>query len=267
MIRQLLKSLFITIILTTVFTTGFCQFAYKIHKDLLIKGKVDSCITNYTTVYYKDSVEIKQLVSKTIEYFDKHGKIVKFNTYVFSNNSDTVDVMKHPLITAYSYDKKGNIAEVVNYNSAGVDSKDVFIYTGNKSLVSINNYSLPDNKLQRVTKMKLNAIGDIEEYDYYVDTVYSAKPFTKINFEYNAKGYLIKYSSSYSYTSKTRQTYCTYDPDDNLVQFRAEQSGSEPTIQDYNYPKFDKLHNWLLRNTYDKGKLRQSMERSITYYK
>jgi hypothetical protein len=267
MIRQLLKPVFITIILTTVFTTGFCQFAYKIHKDLLIKGKVDSCITNYTTVYYKDSVEIKQLVSRTIEYFDKHGKTIKLYDYVFSNNSDTVDVMKHPLITTYSYDKKGNIAEVVNYNSAGVDSKDVFIYTGNKSLISINNYSLPDNKVKGVTKMKLNAMDDIEEYDYYVDSVYSAKPFTKINFEYNTKGYLIKDSSSYSYTSKTRQTYCTYDPDDNLVQFRSEQTGSEPTTQDYNYPKFDKLHNWLIRNTYDKGKLRQSMERRIAYYK
>jgi hypothetical protein len=266
MIRQILKSLLTPVLFLISSATCVGQFDYKIRKDIGLKGRVDSCVTNAITITYKDGKAKKQLVAKVIEYYDENGKVAKKLTYIFSDNPDTTAIKKS-FITVYNYDKKGNFEEMVNYNSKGPYSKDVFTYTHGETGGDLKHYNLPDNKLLGLTKIKLNAMGDVEETGYHhKDSIYSAKPQKKINYEYNLKGYLIKDSASYSHTSRTGRNYYTYDKGDNLIQIRTPTT-LEPIIQIYTYPKFDKLHNWLERDTFDDGKLVDVFERQITYRK
>jgi hypothetical protein len=266
---QLLKSLFITVILTTVFTNCFCQYdpwtSNKTHKDLRLKGRVDSCVTNIITISYKGGIAKKQPSAKIVEYYNKHGETIKMYHYIFWPNRDTADVIKNPFITVYNYDKKGNFEEMAKYNSKGLYAKDVFTYTNGKTAGYLKHYNLPDNKLGS-TRIKFNTVGDIEESVEYRDTAYNAKPYSKINYEYNQNGYLVKDSISYSHTSRTHRNFYTYDQNNNLIKI-LRTADPQPSIEVYTYPKFDKLHNWLEVDMFSEGKLIYVCERQITYYK
>ncbi|TSJ38687.1 hypothetical protein FO440_19470 [Mucilaginibacter corticis] len=269
MINQILKSLFITAILTTVFTNCFCQvdpwITNKTYKDSRLKGRVDSCVTNIVFISYKDSTAKKQLSAKIVEYYNKHNEIIKKVDYMFNADPDTAEVMKRPLITAYNYNKKGGF-EKMFYRKSKPISKDIFTYADDKTAGILKQYNLPDNKLSGITKIKLNARGDIEESVEYRDTAYNAKPFRKINYEYNQNGFLTKYTASYTHTTRTQQIFYTYDQDNNMIQVR--RSGDpEPSIEVYTYPKFDKSHNWLEEDMYVDGKLIYVFERRIVYHK
>lgn len=268
MIRQLLKSLFITIILTTVFTNCFCQYDpwidNKIYKDLRLKGRVDSCVTNIIVMSYEDGTTKKQLNAKIVEYYNKHGEVIKMYHYILGHNPDTADAWKNPSITVYKYDKTGGFEKTVDYKSKTL-SKDVFTYTNGKIEAYIKHYNLPDNKLG-LTRIKFNTVGDIEESVKYRDTAYNAKPYIKINYEYNQNGFLVKDSTSYTNTTRTQRNFRTYDQNNNLIQIRMS-SYPEPRIEVYTHPKFDKLHNWLEEDTFLEGKLAYVFERQITYYK
>jgi hypothetical protein len=270
MIRQVLRFLLSAVILTTVFTNCFCQYdpwtVNKTHKDLRLKGRVDSCVTNIIVMSYKDGATKKQLNAKIVEYYNKHGEVIKMYHYILGHNPDTADAWKNPSITVYKYDKTGGFEKTVDYKSKTF-SKDVFTYTNDKTVGYLKHYVLPDNKLAGMTKLKLNTRGDIEESVYYSrDTSYNAKPYWKINYEYNQNGYLLKDSTSNSSSTRIHRNFYTYDQNNNLIKI-LRTADPQPSIEVYTYPKFDKLHNWLEADMFSEGKLIYVIERQVTYYK
>lgn len=260
---RLLKLLLLTTILTIITTDCFCQFDDKIRKDSSLKGNIDSCVTIGTEISYKNGVEKRQLNLKLTDFYNTHGQIVKTIRNMVWNYPDTT--ITATFIITCRYNKDGSF-EMMSYNAKGVYKKDIFKYTDGKSTGRLMHYDLQDNTLTTFIKVKLNSMDDIVEKEYYRDSIYSGEPYKKINYYYNSKGYLTKDSSSFSNTSRTDRHNFIYDKDDNLTQI-LHSTYPKPSIQSYAYPKFDKLHNWLERDTFSNGKLDYVFERRISYRK
>lgn len=259
---QLFKLLLFTTILSTVFTNCFCQFDDKIRKDCALKGNVDSCITIGTEISYKNGVAKRQIYLRLTEYYNTHGQIIK--TIRKMVNHAGTNTMSTFTITC-RYNKDGSF-EMKSYNARGLYKKDIFKYTDGKNKGNLMHYDMQDNTQTAFIKVKLNGMGDIVEQDYYKDSVYSGESYKKNNYYYNSKRYLTKDSSSFSNTSRTDSHYFTYDKHGNLIQI-LQSRYPRPFIQLYLYPKFDKLHNWLERDSFTDGKLDYIFERRIVYRK
>ncbi|TSJ38688.1 hypothetical protein FO440_19475 [Mucilaginibacter corticis] len=160
-----------------------------------------------------------------------------------------------------SYDENGN-----------AEFKNAYSYSANKKLVTLKGYFLDGKRSYTNSESyKIDASGRIlEKYHYNEGFAPDVKyQYEKTVYKYNAKGLRVEEVEYDLNGSKTSQRFNKYNQNNDLAEtnyiWLKDQRGNEHIT--FTYTKYDKHHNWLIKNLFLNGHFHSVTERQITYYK
>jgi hypothetical protein len=232
-------------------TTTICLAQFKDNnepKETRPKGKPDSVVTTYFNVKIGG---VKELNVREIYLYNVEGCLIEDRV------TDLDSTQSGVFRTVYSYDDRGNYKQTVSFNPKGnLRGQALYSFDPLKRLVEIRR-----NNIIRV-KLLLDTSGNILEAINYHDT---DTPFTIFRYKYNRKGLCIESFQSWSKSSDIQKIMYTYNADDDLINEVVYNNSALLSSYTYSYAKYDKNHNWVIRNTYQNGQLTNIEERNIAY--
>ena len=264
---QLLKP-FLIIILLLVSSVSYAQFINGLNHRLNLHGKVQSCVTTqYNHLRYDTSARYKVSFDSLI--FNSKGQEIKGFTTSAVRGADTNK--KYCFIP--KYDKAGNLTEVLSYDENGnAEFKNAYSYSANKKLVTLKGYFLDGkHSYTNSESYKINGSGRIlEKYHPNESFVPDVKcQYGKTVYKYNAKGLRVKEIEYDLNGLEISKRFLKYNQNNEMSEsnfiWLKDQRGNEYIT--FTYIKYDKHHNWLVKNMFLNGKFHSVTERQITYYK
>jgi len=233
-----------------------------------LHGKIKSCTTIGYNVIKGDTAG-KQINLFDSVVFNKKGQIIK----IFKSNTVRGADINKRISNTYKYDNKGNLIEQVFHGTDGkAQVKCVYSYLTSKNKVTLKIFFLPEKDSSRVTDTyKINASGRIlEKYHYNESFVPGVKyQYGKTVYKYNAKGLRVEEIGYDLNGLEKSKRFLKYNQNNEMsestyVWLKDQRANESMTFTD---TKYDKHHNWLVRNRFIHGKLHSVTERTITYYK
>jgi len=265
---QLLKYC-IVVVLLFLNLVSYAQFNNDNKQWYNLHGKVRCCVeTGYNLI--KGDTTGKHIINSfdSVVFNNKRQAVETYR----SNTVRGADINKR-IFTAYKYDNKGNLIEQLYHDFDGKpEAKLIYSYAYVKKLVTLRIYFLLEKDSSRVSdSYKINASGRILEiYHYNESFVPDVKyQYGKTVYKYDVKGLRIE-EIEYDLNGLERsQRFWKYNRYNDLskttyIWLKDQRANEEMSFV---YTKYDKYHNWLVRNRFIHGRLHSISERQITYYK
>ncbi|MFD2145091.1 hypothetical protein [Mucilaginibacter antarcticus] len=236
-----------------------------------VHGKIDSVIINGFAVTNTGKDQSKQNKYKLGLAYNEDGQLGHQDMYTTSVKQQPTapDRIQLRIINNYDIDRRligMTIYHGDTYGSKSSFVKEVYSYK-NDTLIEAKRYGMPGDVLLSVTQIRQDKAGNVIERSTS-DT--SQKLISRFTTTYNAHGERIEATEHHiNITPKDRRWTHTYDKKGNLIKdvYYAGAGAEVTSTVDYKYTKFDKQHNWLVKNIYSEGKLAGVVEREITYRK
>ncbi len=267
MLYKLSKTLLV-MALSLTYITGYGQFTNDTKLWYDLRGKPKSCLTiSYNRISKSPGSLKMNSYNKVI--FNKEGQIIERYYAGTVNYGNIDDEYKH----TYKYDNKGNITEMVNYDANGrPESKFEFTYSADKKLYLLKRYDLTEIDMPRILYgFKVDASGRIlDQYQYNESLVPDAKyQFGRTEYGYNNHGVRVEETRFDLDGAAKSKRFMKYDQYNDMLESIDSVSNipTRNTTLVFDYPKYDKQHNWLIKNRAVNGKPHSVEKRYITYYK
>lgn len=262
------QSLLIFVILSTVTTVANAQFTNEVKLWNNLQGKVKTCTTIGYNIRKGDTASKRIYIFDSV-VFDNKGQVIK--TFK-SNTVRGADINKR-IFTSYEYDSKGNLIGQLYHDFDGkAEAKLVYNYSRAKKLIMLKIYFLKEKDSSRVSdSYKVDAAGRVlEKYHYNESFVPDVKcQYVKTVYKYNAKGARIEELEYDLNGLEISKRFSKYDQNNQMLEtafiWIKDERANE--AMSFTYTRYDKHHNWLVRNRIIHGKLHSVNERRITYYK
>jgi hypothetical protein len=268
MIRQLLKLFFTGAFLLT-HLTSYSQFTNDNHVGVKIRGKVRSySVQGYNKANDSDSL-FTQLWMKRQNDYNKKGQLIRSSHAYDLRGSDIND----KFIDTFIYDKKGNIKDILHYDSHGKPTaKETFVYSRSGRFIIIKQHLYNGDTSRSSEQLKLDAANRIiARYNYGSRTDTSVMAYNGVTYyKYNKQGLQVL-NDTYNNDGHRRYfTTSTYNKDGDIIEFTeyAQSKDRKLTTGSYRYINYDLNHNWISSfYIMSNGKPNARYERQITYYK
>jgi hypothetical protein len=231
----------------------------------------DSILFKNTNVYYDMSTgeEHRTMMWRDILVL-KNGGHTQENYHYTDTPQPHVGLVKEPAKSVRMYDDHWRLTENSAYFTNGTPrTKDIYSYEPSGRSGKIDAYDYTQNKISIKSKLTLDESNRLIKSESR-SVIFVDSPLV-ISYAYDKNNRVIKEEwYNIGYPTATIYQY-KYDVHEDMIERRIDYSRdmiiTNSNVVLFTYPSYDSRHNWILQNSYYKGKLRGIIERRIVYRK